>query len=270
MSMATENKTSPVTPGQFARWKAEGRPITVLTAYDHALAVLLDAAGVDCLLVGDSLGMVVQGHGTTLPVTLGQMLYHTAMVARGTRRALVVGDMPFGSYHESPRQAVRAACRFLKETGCGAVKLEGGRRMAATIRAIVDAEVPVIGHVGMTPQSVKRFGGFKVQRDAEGILADARAVADAGAFAVVLECIPADLAATITRELPIATIGIGAGAHCDGQVLVLHDLLGLYEGHKPRFVRRYAELGQAVREAASTYVEDVRDGRFPGEAESFH
>lgn len=268
--MASDSKTAPVTPHHFARWKAEGRAIAMLTAYDHAMALLLDAAGVDCLLVGDSLGMVVQGQSTTLPVTLGQMLYHTAMVARGARRALVVGDMPFGSYHESPRQAVRAACRFLKETGCGAVKLEGGRRMAETIRAIVDAEVPVMAHVGMTPQSVKRFGGFKVQRDGASILADAQAVADAGAFAVVLECIPADLAATITREVPIATIGIGAGAQCDGQVLVLHDLLGLYEGHKPRFARRYAELGNEVRQAAARYIDDLREGRFPSEAESFH
>ncbi len=268
--MAGEQKTGPITPSHFGRWKTEARRITMLTAYDHAMAALLDAAGVDCLLVGDSLGMVVQGQTTTLPVTLGQMLYHTAMVVRGTQRALVVGDMPFGSYHLSPRQAVRSACRFIKETGCGAVKLEGGRRMSETIRAIVDAEVPIMGHVGMTPQSVKRFGGFKVQRDVEAIRADARAVADAGAFAVVLECIPADLAETITRELPIPTIGIGAGAACDGQVLVMHDMLGLYEGHRPRFARRYAELGQAVRQAAASYVEDVREARFPNDGESFH
>ncbi|MFO0956964.1 MAG: 3-methyl-2-oxobutanoate hydroxymethyltransferase [Isosphaeraceae bacterium] len=265
--MANENR--PVTPHDFARWKSEGRKISVLTAYDHSMARLLDEAGIDCLLVGDSLGMVVQGHETTLPVTLAQMLYHTEMVARGARRALVVGDLPYGSYHVSEAQAVRSAIRLLSRTGCGAVKLEGGRRMAERLRAIVRAEVPVMAHIGMTPQSVKRFGGFKVQRDAEALLDDARAVAEAGAFAVVLECIPADLAARITEAIPIASIGIGAGGRCDGQVLVFHDMLGLYPGHTPKFVRRYAALGEAIREAAAGYAGDVREGRFPGESESF-
>ncbi len=189
--------------------------------------------------MGDSLGMVVQGRPSTLGVTLDQMIYHAEMVARGAELALVVADLPFGSDH-SPEQAVASATRFLKETLCQAVKIEGGRKMAPTIRAVVDAEIPVMGHVGLTPQSVRRFGGFKVQRDADQILDDARAVAEAGAFAVVLECVPAELAARITREVPIATIGIGAGAGCDGQVLVTPDLLGLFDGFQPKFVRRYA------------------------------
>lgn len=265
--MASEAK--PVTCGDLLRWKGERRKITVLTAYDFTMARLLDDAGVDALLVGDSLGVVVQGHPTTLDVTLDQMVYHTGMVARAARHALVVGDLPFGSYQVSPRQAVRSAVRMIKETGCGAVKLEGGRRTTAAIRAVVAAEIPVMGHVGMTPQSVRRFGGFKVQRDADAILDDAVAVAKAGAFAVVLECIPADLAARITAEIPIPTIGIGAGPGCDGQVIVTPDLLGLFEDFKPRFVRRYDNLAEAVRKAAGEYIADVRAGTFPNEAESF-
>jgi 3-methyl-2-oxobutanoate hydroxymethyltransferase len=260
---------TPVTPPDFARWKAQGRKIAVLTVYDYTMARLLDAAGVDCLLVGDTLGNVVQGHDTTLRVTLDQMVYHAEMVARAARRALVVADLPFLSYQASIEQAILSAGRFLKETQSAAVKLEGGRRMAATIRALVEAGIPVMGHVGLTPQSVRRFGGYKVQRDAEQVLDDARAVAEAGAFAMVLECVPAEVAARVTAEVGVATIGIGAGAGCDGQVLVTPDLLGLIEGFRPRFVRRYAELGAAVRQAATSYVDDVRSGRFPGEAESY-
>ena len=259
----------PVTVLDFARWKAEGRKISMLTAYDHTTARLLDAAGVDSLLVGDSLGMVVQGRTSTLGVTLDQMLYHAEMVARGAGAALVVADLPFGSYQASPEQAVASATRFLKETQCQAVKLEGGRRMARTIRAVVDADIPVIGHVGLTPQSVRRLGGFRVQRDEDQIRADALAVAEAGAFAVVLECIPAEVAARLTRELPIATIGIGAGAGCDGQVLVTPDLLGMDDRFRPKFVRQYAALGDQVRDAARSYVDDVQLGRFPSAAESF-
>jgi 3-methyl-2-oxobutanoate hydroxymethyltransferase len=258
-----------VTLPDFARWKAERRKIAVLTAYDYTTARLLDAAGVDCLLVGDTLGMVVQGHDTTLRVTLDQMVYHAEMVARAARRALVVADLPFLSYEAGPEQALRSAGRFLKETQSQAVKLEGGRRVAETVRALVEAGIPVMGHVGLTPQSVRALGGFKVQRDAEAIAADARAVASAGAFALVLEAIPADLAARVTAEVAIPTIGIGAGPHCDGQVLVTPDLLGLFEGFRPRFVRRYAELGDAVRAAATAYVDDVRSGRFPSGDESF-
>jgi 3-methyl-2-oxobutanoate hydroxymethyltransferase len=259
-----------VTIPDFRRWKQQRRQVSVLTAYDYTTARILDSAGVDCLLVGDTLGMVVQGHGTTLRVTLDQMVYHVEMVARAARRALVVADLPFLTYQASTEQAILSAGRFLKETRCQAVKLEGGRRMAATIRALVEAEIPIMGHVGLTPQSVRRLGGFKVQRDAEAIVADAHAVADAGAFAIVLECMPADVAARITAELPIPTIGIGAGAGCDGQVLVTSDLLGLFDDFRPRFVRRYAELGDLIRKAAADYVADVDTGRFPSDQESFH
>ena len=259
----------PVTVLDFARWKLEGRKISMLTAYDHSMARLLDGAGVDALLVGDSLGMVVQGKTSTLGVTLDQMIYHAEMVARGAETALVIADLPFGSYQASPEQAVASATRFLKETQCQAVKLEGGRRMARTIRAVVDADIPVVGHVGLTPQSVRRLGGFKVQRDEEAILADAVAVAEAGAFAVVLECVPAAIAARVTRELPIATIGIGAGVDCDGQVLVTPDLLGLFEGFRPKFVRQYARIGEQIGQAIQAYVADVQSGRFPTAAESF-
>ena len=264
----TNEPRPPVTVLDFPRWKAEGRKISMLTAYDHTMARLLDGAGIDALLVGDSLGMVVQGRTSTLGVTLDQMLYHAEMVARGAKSALVVGDLPFGSDH-SPEQAVASATRFLKETLCQAVKIEGGRKMASTIRAVVDAEIPVMGHVGLTPQSVRKFGGFKVQRDGDQILDDARAVAEAGAFAVVLECIPAELAARVTREVPIATIGIGAGAGCDGQILVTPDLLGLVTDFRPKFVRQYAQLGEQIERAIHAYVADVRAGNFPNKSESF-
>lgn len=268
MPTAAAAPRQPVTVLDFPRWKAEGRKISMLTAYDHTMARLLDAAGVDALLVGDSLGMVVQGRASTLGVTLDQMAYHAEMVARGAEFALVVADLPFGADH-SPEQALASATRLLKETTCQAVKVEGGRKMAATIRAVVDAEIPVMGHVGLTPQSVRKFGGFRVQRDAEKILDDARAVAEAGAFAVVLECIPADLAARVTREIPIATIGIGAGPGCDGQVLVTPDLLGQYEGFQPKFVRQYAQVGEQIRQAVGRYVADVRASSFPSAEESF-
>ena len=258
-----------ITPPELARMKAQGRPIVVLTAYDYTMGRLLDAAGVDVLLVGDSLGTVVQGHETTLPVTLDQMVYHAEMVARAARRALVVADLPFGSYQESPAQAMRSAVRMLKETRCQAVKLEGGRSVAPTIRALADAGIPVMAHVGLTPQSVRRFGGFKVQRDADALLADARAVADAGAFALVIECVPAAAAARVTAEVAIPTIGIGAGPRCDGQVLVTPDLLGQFEGFRPKFVRRYAEVGDSIRSAVAAFADDVRNRHFPADAESF-
>ena len=261
---------APVTVPDLAHWKRQGRKVSMLTAYDFTTARLLDAAGVDCLLVGDSLGTVVQGWDSTLRVTLDQMVYHAEMVARGAKRALVVGDLPFGSYEASTELAVRSATRFLKETQCQAVKLEGGRRSSATIAAIVGAGVPVMGHVGLTPQAVRKLGGFKVQRDGPFIEDEAHAAADAGAFAIVLECVPNDVAERLTAALAIPTIGIGAGPSCDGQVLVTPDLLGLFEGFRPKFVRRYAELGDAVREAASRYVADVTGGRFPNDSESFH
>ena len=265
--MPTDSR--PVNIPDFAAWKSRRRRISVLTAYDFPTARLLDEAGVDCLLVGDSLGTVIQGWETTLRVTLDQVIYHAEMVARAAQRALVVADLPFLSYQVSPRQALRSAGRLLKETNCQAVKLEGGRKMADTITALVDAGIPVMGHVGLQPQTIRRIGGNKVQRSTDEILADAQAVAAAGAFAVVLECIPSNLAARITEQIPIPTIGIGAGPHCDGQVLVVHDMLGLIEQFRPRFVRHYAELGPQIREAVAAYVADVSEGRFPGEVESF-
>lgn len=258
-----------VTIPDFAAWKTEGRKIKALTAYDFPTARILDEAGVDCILVGDSLGTVVQGWDNTLRVTLDQAVYHAEMVARAVKHALVVADLPFLSYHVSKRQAVRSAGRMLKETHCQGVKLEGGRRKASTIRALVEAEIPVMGHIGLTPQSVRRFGGYKVQRDAEELTADAVAVAEAGAFAIVLECIPAELAGQISQRIPIPTIGIGAGSACDGQILVLHDMLGLFDAFQPKFVRRYADLGTAIRDAVTRYAADVDSGEFPNEKESF-
>jgi len=262
-----------VTVPDVARMKAAGERITMVTAYDFAFARLLDEAGVELLLVGDSLGMVVQGLPTTIPVTLDEMVYHTRLVARGRQRALVVGDLPFGSYQASPQQGVESAIRLVKEGGAEVVKLEGGVRMARTIEAIAAADVPVMGHVGLTPQSVHRIGGHRVQGrragERERVLEDARAVQAAGAFAVVLECIPLDLAAEITAALAIPTIGIGAGAHCDGQVLVLHDLIGLSSDWTPRFAKRYAEVGREVVRAAAEYVREVKAGDFPSEAQAF-
>jgi len=268
--------TTRITVPDLGRMKAAGERITMVTAYDCTFARLLDAAGVELLLVGDSLGNVVQGHDTTLPVTLDEMAYHTRMVARGARRALVVGDLPFGSYQSSAERAVESAVRLVKE-GAAAVKLEGGLSMAATIEAIARIDVPVMGHVGLTPQSVHRMGGHKVQGRRHGhaaggrerVLDDARAVEDAGAFAVVLEGIPLELAEEITAELTIPTVGIGAGVHCDGQVLVLHDLLGL-SARAPKFAKAYAALADAVVDAAEAYVREVKTGVFPTDAHSFH
>jgi 3-methyl-2-oxobutanoate hydroxymethyltransferase len=248
--------------------------ITCLTAYDYPTARLLDEAGVDVLLVGDSLAMVVLGYETTLPVTLEEMLNHTRAVRRGTRRALLVADMPYGSYHDDPMEAVRHAVRFVKEAGAEAVKIEGGERRMELIARLVEAEIPVMGHIGLTPQSVNAFGGFRVQGKTEEagdqLLRDARAVEAAGAFAIVLESIPRELAARITAELRIPTIGIGAGPDCDGQVLVINDLLGLSFGHKPKFVRRYADVGEIISRAAAAYCRDVQQGRFPLDEESYH
>ena len=266
-----------VTVPELGRMKAAGEKITMVTAYDWTFARLLDEAGVDMLLVGDSLGMVVQGNDTTIPVTLDQMVYHTQMVSRGAARALVVGDLPFGSYQTSPEQGVASAIRLVKEGGAQAVKLEGGRRMAATIEAIASVDIPVLGHVGLTPQSVHRMGGHRVQGRRRGtqpggrerVVEDAMAVEAAGACAVVLECIPLDLAAEITAALSIPTIGIGAGMHCDGQVLVLHDLVGLSENWTPRFAKRYAAVGREVVRAAESYVAEVKGGLFPSEAQAF-
>lgn len=266
---ATPPLPRPVTVPEFRAAKARGERLAVVTAYDYTSARLADEAGADCLLVGDSLGMVIQGHATALPVTLGQIAYHTECVVRGTRRALVVSDLPFLSYQVSPRQAVRSAGRLLKKAGAHAVKLEGGMRMAETIRAVVDAGIPVMGHVGLTPQAVHQLGGFKVQRDADQLLADAKAVEDAGAFSLVVESVPAEIGAKITESVSIPTIGIGAGLKCDGQVLVYHDLLGLYTDFKPKFVKRYADMGTQIRDALAAYCGEVRSGKFPDPEHSF-
>jgi 3-methyl-2-oxobutanoate hydroxymethyltransferase len=248
--------------------------ITCLTAYDYPTARLLDEAGVDVLLVGDSLGMVVLGYDSTLPVTIEEMLHHTRAVRRGTRHALLVSDMPYGSYHADAAEAVRNATRFVKEAGAEAVKVEGGERRMEMISRLVDAEIPVMGHIGLTPQSVNAFGGFRVQgktaEASEQLLRDARAVEAAGAFSIVLESIPRELAARITAELRIPTIGIGAGPDCDGQVLVINDLVGLTFGHQPKFTRRYADVGAILSRAAAEYCRDVREGTFPSDEESYH
>ena len=253
--------------------KRKGEPIAVVTAYDYPTAKLADEAGVEILLVGDSVGTVVLGYESTLPVTMADMLHHTRAVTRAKPSALVVGDMPFMSYQASPEQAVMNAGRFIQEAGADAVKLEGGARVAEAVRRIVEAGIPVMGHLGLTPQSVLAFGGYKVQArgeaDQERLVADARTLEAAGCFSLVLEGIPARLGATVSRALAIPTIGIGAGVQCDGQVLVTHDLLGLYLGHKPKFVRRYAELGDATREAIARYVADVKARTFPADAESY-
>jgi 3-methyl-2-oxobutanoate hydroxymethyltransferase len=248
--------------------------ITCLTAYDYPTARLLDEAGVDVLLVGDSLAMVVLGYDSTLPVTLDEMVHHTRAVRRGTRRALLVADMPYGSYHDDPLEAVRHAVRFVKEAGAEAVKIEGGERRMELITRLVEAEIPVMGHIGLTPQSVNAFGGFRVQGKTEEagdqLMRDARAVEAAGAFAIVLESIPRELAARITAELSIPTIGIGAGPDCDGQILVINDLLGLSFGHKPKFARRYADVGAIISQVAAEYCRDVQQGTFPSDDESYH
>jgi 3-methyl-2-oxobutanoate hydroxymethyltransferase len=258
-------------PGLRGR-KRKGEKITMLTAYDFTFAQIFDSAGIDILLVGDSLGNVVQGEATTLPVTLEESLYHTRLVARGTRRALVVADMPFGSYQISPEDAVRNAIRFVKESGAHAVKLEGGTAMLETIARIVTCEIPVMGHVGLTPQAIHRMGGHRVQgRGDESrakVLADAQAVEVAGAFAVVLEGVPVDLAQEVTATLSIPTIGIGAGVHCDGQVLVMHDLLGLSDW-TPSFVKPYANLGAVASQAARRFAEEVSDQKFPDPEHSY-
>jgi len=253
--------------------KAEGRKITMLTAYDYPTAQIVDQAGIDMILVGDSLGMVVQGVSSTLPVTMDEMIYHTKMVSRGAVSAMVVGDMPFLSYQTQKAEAVRNAGRFLKEAGAEAVKLEGGTQMAEAIRTIVDAGIPVMAHIGLTPQYMHTLGGFKVQGKDEAtrekILADARSVQDAGAFSVVLEAMPASLAKEIQTMLNIPTIGIGAGPDCDGQVLVLHDLLGLFDRFTPKFVKKYVNLKDQALKAVKEYKQDVENGKFPSEEHSF-
>ncbi|HLJ74740.1 MAG TPA: 3-methyl-2-oxobutanoate hydroxymethyltransferase [Thermoanaerobaculia bacterium] len=249
--------------------------IGMITAYDFPGAKVSDAAGADIILVGDSLGMVVLGYPDTLSVTVDDMLHHTRAVARGAQRALIVGDMPYLSYHISVRESVRNAGKFV-QNGAHAIKIEGGKpQRIKTIEAILDAEIPVMGHIGLTPQSVNAMGGFKLQGknadDAKRLIDEAVALDQAGCFSIVLECVPEELAALITGRVSIPTIGIGAGPSCDGQVLVFHDLLGLYDGHKAKFVRQYANIAEEMRAAIAKYLDDVREGRFPdSQSESFH
>lgn len=265
----TDAEPSPITVPKFVALKAAGHKIAMLTAYDFTLASALDATGIEGILVGDSLGMVVQGRQTTLAVTLDQIIYHAEMVGRAVKRALTVVDLPFPTGGLGPHAAVRAAARVLKETACQAVKLEGGAEQAQIIAALVSAGIPVMAHCGLRPQSVHLLGGYKVQRNAERLLADAQAAADAGAFGIVLECIPAELASQITAAVDVPTIGIGAGAGCDGQVLVTHDMLGLTAGYVPRFAKPYAQLGDTIRLAVTQYRDEVRAGVFPDEQRSF-
>lgn len=263
----------PLTVLDLPVMKAAGRRVVVLTCYDAAFARLLEDAGVDVLLVGDSLNQVLAGHETTLSATLDQMIYHAASVRRGARRALIFVDLPFLTYQISIEDAIRNAGRVLQESGAHGVKLEGGRHMAETVRALVDRGIPVMGHLGLTPQSVHALGGYRVQgrepAAAGRLLTDAKVLEDAGACAIVLELLPADLAGRISASLTIPTIGIGAGPGCDGQVLVLHDMLGLNDLFNPKFLKHFAELGEAVRSAVRTYASEVRDGRYPGSEHSF-
>jgi 3-methyl-2-oxobutanoate hydroxymethyltransferase len=257
-----------MTVPRFVDAKRSGRKLSVLTAYDYLWAGLLDAAGVDAILVGDSLGMVVQGKPTTLPVTLDEIVYHAEMVVRAVKRALVIVDMPFMSFQLSPLQALENAGTIIKRTGASAVKLEAGVNQAATIAALSAADIPVMAHVGLKPQSVLKLGGYKIQRNEEQLLADARAAQGAGAFAIVLECIPRGIARTITAALSIPTIGIGAGPGCDGQVLVTQDMLGLTGGFHPKFVKSFATLAEQATRAFGQYIAEVQSGTFPDDAHS--
>lgn len=264
----------PVTILDLQKMRDEGRPITMVTAYDYPTAKMADEAGVDLILVGDTLGMVVLGYDSTLPVTVEDMIHHGRAVVRGAKHAHVVIDMPFGSYQGGWRQAMKNATRIMKETGAGSVKLEGGQRSAETVRHLVEAGIPVMGHIGLTPQSVNQTGGFKVQgktpRDAVHLINDAKALADAGAYAIVLELVPTALTHMITARVKVPTIGIGAGPFASGQVQVWHDILGMYDDLNPKHARKFANAGEVIRGAVREYVEQVRAGQFPTAAESFY
>jgi len=253
--------------------KQNGMKVTMLTAYDVSMARLLDESNIDILLVGDSLGMVVLGYDSTVPVTMDEMLHHSRAVSRGTSQALVVGDMPFGSYQGGLTAAVDNGIRFMKEAGCDAVKIEGGEDMCNIVRALTRAGVPVMGHVGLTPQTAGRLGGFKIQgkdlESAHGMIADARALEQAGVFSLVLECVPGELAAIVTDTVEVPTIGIGAGPECDGQVLVINDLLGLFDKFTPGFVKKYLDLAPHIKEAVALYRDEVENGIFPAEEHTF-
>lgn len=262
-----------VTINDFFKKKKEGQKITMLTAYDYPFAQIVDEAGIDAILVGDSVAMVVQGLENTLPVTMDEMIYHTKMVSRAAKRAMVIGDMPYLSYQINAEGAVKNAGRFLKEAGAQAVKIEGGREVAEKIEAMTKAEIPVIAHIGLTPQAIHRMGGYKVQGKTEDaakrLIEDAKIFEDAGAFCIIIEAVPANLAGKITKEITIPTIGIGAGHFCDGQILVMHDVFGLFERFLPKFVKRYANMKEEALKAAKQYKEEVEKGIFPGKEHSF-
>ena len=275
MSITSIGDSRPkITTATLAERKSKRQPITCLTAYDYATARLVDEAGIDIILVGDSLAQVVLGYDSTLPVTVDEMLHHTRAVRRAAKHALLVADMPYGSYHTSPEDAVRNAARFLKEAGAEAVKLEGGEKRIDHVRRLIDAEIPVMGHIGLTPQSVHAMGGYKVQGKTlsavEQLMRDAVALDQAGVFSIVLEGIPREVAAMITEEVSAPTIGIGAGPDCDGQVLVIHDMVGLTFNPAAKFVRRYADAGALISEAIEAFRRDVVEGNYPADVESYH
>jgi 3-methyl-2-oxobutanoate hydroxymethyltransferase len=265
--------TRKVTTHRFIEMKQRGEKISMLTSYDFTTAGIVDKAGIDGILIGDSASNVMVGNTTTLPMTVDQMIYHARAVVNGVKRALVVCDMPFGSYQVSTQEGVANAIRIMKESGCDALKLEGGVEIIDTVRRILDAGIPVMGHLGLTPQSINKFGTYAVrakeEQEAEKLLSDARLLAETGCFAVVLEKVPAALAERVTAEISVPTIGIGAGNRCDGQILVIADMLGMTQGFSPRFLRRYADLGSIMTDAIGHYVEDVKSGDFPNESESY-
>jgi len=258
-----------ITVPEIQKMKERGEKITMLTAYDAPMAEILDESGIDMILVGDSVGTVIAGYPNTLPVTVEEMIYHTKAVCRKVKRALVVIDMPFMSYQVSIEEAKRNAGRMIKESGAEAVKIEGGISVKDIVKAIADIDIPVVGHIGLTPQSIHKLGGYKIQRQREKLLEDAKAIEEAGAFAIVLECVPEEIAKEITKTLIIPTIGIGAGRYCDGQVLVIHDLLGMLGDFRPKFVKRYVDLRSIISKAVKEFIEEVKTGVFPTEEHIF-
>ncbi len=275
--MSTEGKNSrpdKVTTQTVVDMKQSREKISMLTAYDFTMAGIIDSAGVDVILVGDSASNVMAGFDTTVPMTMDHMIYHTSCVVRGVKKALVIADLPFMSYQVTAKEALISAGRMMKEAGAHAIKLEGGKSITATVQRIVDAGIPVMGHLGLTPQSIYKFGTYKVrakeEREAEELLRDAKLLEEAGVFSIVLEKIPSELAKKVTESVAVPTIGIGAGPHCDGQVLVLHDMLGLNKDFSPRFLRRYADLHSSMTEAVGNYIKDVKSGDFPNESEQYN
>jgi len=271
--MERGTKMNKFTTTSFIKSKKEGKKISMLTAYDYSTAKLLDEAGIDSILVGDSLGMVILGYENTLQVTVDDMIHHTKAVTRGVKRAYVIADLPFLSYHISVEETIRNAGRMIQEANAHAVKLEGGREVVDKIEALIKAQIPVMGHLGLTPQSVNMMGGFKVQgkdeQQAKKILEDAKLLQEAGVFAIVLECVPAKLAKLISKSIDIPTIGIGAGKDCDGQVLVIQDMLGMYSDFTPKFVKKYCEVGSVIKDAVKEYREEIQAGLFPEEVHTF-